>query len=106
MRLASTRTIASSAASSSGSATSSIRTSPGAWKVTARMPRAYERIASRREERSDGDRQVAAGADHGLLDGDRKGDGRAAGRRRLERARDGAATRRYRGPRHGRLQDG
>ena len=35
MPLASTRTIASSAASSSGSATSSTRTSPGAWKVTA-----------------------------------------------------------------------
>src|SRR5919108_3219249 len=42
--LASTRTIASSGASNSGSATSSTRTSPGAWKVTARMPRAYERI--------------------------------------------------------------
>ncbi len=35
MPLASTRTIASSGASSSGSGFSSTRTSPGAWKVTA-----------------------------------------------------------------------
>src|SRR6266511_1834032 len=45
--LASTRTIASSGASSSGSGTSSTWISPGAWKVTARMGRAYERIAQR-----------------------------------------------------------
>src|SRR5262249_5871275 len=50
--LAWTRTIASSEASRSGSATSSIRTSPGAWKVTALTPRAYERIdLGRRKER-------------------------------------------------------
>src|SRR5262245_41497893 len=42
--LASTLTIASSASISSGSGTSSTRTSPGAWKVTARIARAYERI--------------------------------------------------------------
>src|SRR6266516_8094506 len=44
MPLASTRTIASSGASSSGSLTSSTCTSPGAWKVTALIARAYERI--------------------------------------------------------------
>src|SRR6185312_2661904 len=91
--LASTRTRASSGASSSGSPTSSIWTSPGAWKVTARIPRAYERIntsrvapllrrrgtLASREGEGDGDREDAAGADHGLFDRDRSRDGRTSG---------------------------
>src|SRR5687767_10178428 len=46
MPVASTRTIAELGPSSSGSGFSSTRTSPGAWKVTARIRRAaYETIA-------------------------------------------------------------
>src|SRR5688572_11108644 len=104
--LASTRTIASSGASSSGSGFSSTRTSPGAWKVTARTREAYERIAARAEkERNDGDRQVKARADHRLFNRDRARDRREAGRGWLDRVRDRPQARLDRGSEGSRLQD-
>src|SRR5262245_10969254 len=109
--LASTRTIASSGEVISGSGTSSTRTSPGAWKVTARMAGAYRRApirsgrgGGRPKERCDAYREVAAGPDHGLLNRDREEDGGAAGGRRLERARNRAQARVDRGPGQGGLQ--
>src|SRR5689334_4798985 len=99
MPLASTRTIASSGASSSGSATSSIWTSPGAWKVTALIAPEPMRGSAY------GYREVASGADHRLLDRDRQGDGRAPRRRRLARPRDREEPGGDRGPRQAGLQD-
>src|SRR5918997_5932424 len=94
--VASTRTIASVAASSSGSGRSSTRTSPGAWKVTARIDGEPYRPRSKVSEwpgsallvtTGEGrhGRQLEGGPDHGLLDRDRARDRRAPVEERPQR---------------------
>ena len=113
--LASTRTIASSGEPSSGSGTSSTRTSPGPWKVTARIarhstgssrgPANTRHKLGRPHSGGEDEHSPRSRPDHRLLERHRPRDRRPAGREGLDRVRDRPPARLDRRPRRSGLSD-